>query len=175
MFKSSLRTRHAVIRGSRGVSPLIININTRWNWLASLKLRSLYSLWKNYRYRLNMSLSGTRNGLDFRRSAFCPFRKSNPGRASPQRSRYTDYAVPTPIVSYFVMFLRKTEINVRTESCIFGLCNTVGLVGARGGALYWGTALQAGRSSFLFPIMPLAFFIDIILPVTLWPWGRLSL
>jgi len=35
--------------------------------------------------------------------------------------------------------------------------------------------LQAGRSRFRFPTMSLKFFIDIILPATLWPWGRISL
>jgi hypothetical protein len=37
------------------------------------------------------------------------------------------------------------------------------------------TALQAGRSQVWYPIVSLEFFIDIILPVTLWPWGLLSL
>jgi hypothetical protein len=37
----------------------------------------------------------------------------------------------------------------------------------------WGTALQTERSRDRFPIMWLEFFIDIILPTTLWPWGRL--
>jgi len=48
-------------------------------------------------------------------------------------------------------------------------------MGARGGAVGWGTALQAGRSQVWFPMVTLEFFIDIILPATLWPWGRLSL
>jgi len=37
------------------------------------------------------------------------------------------------------------------------------------------TALQAGRSLVRFPVVSLVFFIDIILPAALWPWGRLSL
>jgi len=47
--------------------------------------------------------------------------------------------------------------------------------GARGSAVGWGTALQAGRSQVRFPMVPLEFFIDIILPAALWSWGWLSL
>ena len=47
--------------------------------------------------------------------------------------------------------------------------------GARGGTVGWGTALQAGRSRVRFPMVSLEFFIDIILPATLWPWGWLGL
>jgi len=45
----------------------------------------------------------------------------------------------------------------------------------RGGAVSGGTALQAGRLRFRFPMVSLEYFIDILLPAALWPWGRLSL
>jgi hypothetical protein len=47
--------------------------------------------------------------------------------------------------------------------------------GTRGGALGSGTALQAGMTRVRFLIVSLEFFIDIMLPAALWPWGRLSL
>jgi len=37
------------------------------------------------------------------------------------------------------------------------------------------TTLQTGRSRVRFRMVSLEIFSDIILPVALWPWGRLSL
>ena len=46
---------------------------------------------------------------------------------------------------------------------------------ANGGVVGWGTALQAGRSWVRFQMVSLEFFVDVILPAALWPWGRFSL
>ena len=40
-----------------------------------------------------------------------------------------------------------------------------------GGAVVWGTTLQAGRSRVRFSMVSLEFFIEIILPAALWPRG----
>jgi hypothetical protein len=47
--------------------------------------------------------------------------------------------------------------------------------GTWGGAVDWGTALQARGSRVLFPVVSLGFFVHIILPAVLWPSGRLTL
>ena len=48
-------------------------------------------------------------------------------------------------------------------------------VGARGGVVGCGTALQGGRSRVRSPIVSLELFFDLVHPAALRPWGRLSL
>jgi hypothetical protein len=47
--------------------------------------------------------------------------------------------------------------------------------GVRDGAVHWGTALQDETLLFWFPLWSLISFIELILAIVLWPWGRLSL
>ena len=39
----------------------------------------------------------------------------------------------------------------------------------------YGAVLQIGRSLVRSQMVSLEFFVDIVLPIALWPWGRLSL
>jgi hypothetical protein len=55
------------------------------------------------------------------------------------------------------------------------LLNTRHRRGTPGSAVVWGTALQVGRSQVRFPMVSSEFFVDIILPAALRPWGWLSL
>ena len=70
------------------------------------------------------------------------------------------------------------KILVYISECILFQLNLARLLkylGVCGGAVGWGTALQAGSSWVRFPMLSWEFFIDTILPVILWPWGWLSL
>ena len=70
-----------------------------------------------------------------------------------------------------------TERNGDVSLKVWGLCcfnillyKSIGYyqqTGARGGAVGWGTALQAGRSWVRFPMVSFEFFIDIILSAAL--------
>jgi len=52
---------------------------------------------------------------------------------------------------------------------------TLILNGERCEAVGWGTVLQHRSSRIRFQMASLEFFIDIILPAALWPWGWHSL
>ena len=62
--------------------------------------------------------------------------------------------------------------NVTTTPIYFFMARFRGVARWRSG---WGTTLQTGRSRVRFLMVSLEFFSDIILPVALWSWGRLSL
>jgi len=62
-----------------------------------------------------------------------------------------------------------TTALFRAPSCLNVL--RFGAYGSRGGAVGWGTALQTGRLRVRLLMVSLEFFIDIILPDSLWPWG----
>jgi len=69
----------------------------------------------------------------------------------------------------------RTTAGCLHTRCMLSICTVTHFSGTRGGAVGWGTALQARRSRVRFPTVSLEFFIDIILPVALWPWSWLSL
>ena len=82
---------------------------------------------------------------------------------SQQKTIFHIHTKQLPMLFFF------TYLSSATYTCNWNL------VGARGGAVGWGTVLQAGRSWVRLLVVSLEFFIDIILPATLWPWGWLSL
>jgi hypothetical protein len=75
--------------------------------------------------------------------------------------------------SYHRRHLRFTYFNVIVIHNFFLICSKGR--GAGGGAVGWGTSLQAGRWRVPFPIVSLEFFIDVILPTALWSWDFLRL
>lgn len=71
-----------------------------------------------------------------------------------------------PVYSTRVKDLPKCGGYIQLSTKLYAVSfNAVGL----------GFALQAGISRVRFLMGSLEFFIDIILPITLWPWSRLSI
>jgi len=58
----------------------------------------------------------------------------------------------------------ETGHGKKTNSLFSQFCESAYKDGTRGGAVGWGTALQAGRSRVRFPTVLLKFFINFILP-----------
>ena len=73
---------------------------------------------------------------------------------------------------YFVVVFVCLTIVLLVYNFLCTFYNCYGyFLGVRGGAVGLVTAIQAGRSRTRFPVVSLEFFIGIILPAALWPWG----
>jgi hypothetical protein len=82
--------------------------------------------------------------------------------------------IPAHIPPIMIVFLSPSKLT--TNFLFYFIFNV--LLPNHGGTQWrsgWGTALQTGRSRVRFPMASMDFFIDIILPVALWLWGRLNL
>ena len=74
------------------------------------------------------------------------------------------------LICYFIKTLTFLNELINVKENLFSSVNFHHV--ALGRAVGWGTALQTGWSRVRFPPASLEFFIDIIFPTALWPWGR---
>jgi hypothetical protein len=132
-------------------------------------------------------ISATSDGLKARSAAIfshCSTLKKNSLRAFNLR-QVTQGHIPEyfsiqfkctlPTCVYGFVILKSEHLFYILFSCCFKfLLATYTSWGAQWLSGY-DTTLQIGRSRVRFPMVSLEFFSDIILPVTLWSWGRLSL
>jgi len=83
-------------------------------------------------------------------------------------SHWTDFREML-YLSIFRKSVEKIQVSLKSDG------NSRYFTWRRGGAVGWGTALQARRSRVRSPMVSLEFFIDIFVPAALWPWSWLSL
>jgi hypothetical protein len=82
----------------RVVAPFFLTFGTKWKWVASLKLRSLYPWGKNlvtFRMKGCVNSSAGPDILEKRKISYL-CRDSNLGSSRPYRSYSTEYANPFP-------------------------------------------------------------------------------
>jgi hypothetical protein len=76
------------------------------------------------------------------------------------------------LLCYFAEFFRRFKGFFFPHIQVIIFTSTKSNRGSSGGAVGWGTAIQAVRLRIRFPMVSLEFFIDIILPAAQWPWGN---
>ena len=150
-----------------------------WSHLFSLWFVAVIFQGVNRGFEKCITIHHDSRALRAPRSVFFP--KRNPPYFCLECARTTSFVLHHTCLQTFwwVLCTRRVKQRLRGQAVLRPIVSFTAQHlfsrGTRGGTVGWGTALQAGRSRVRFRMVSLEFFIDIILPAALSPWGWLSL
>jgi hypothetical protein len=147
--------------GERRYSSTIPDLITRWRWVISYMPQLLYSRSNSPQHPLDGRLGGPYGCYEEERN-IAPAGKWTP---APWWIEITFIIKLGEQWNLKVLVIIRLKI-VTIMSTFLQACSS--MVGG-------GTMLQAGRSEVQFPTKLLDFSVHLILPISLRPWGRLSL
>ena len=148
-------------------------------YFRKLQTYEIESIFFNHTVQLNKRLILTRTDLKkikrqllgaWRLLQYCQFRNEIPAIFCGM------FRIFSAISNFFLHFFHDSSRNTGRQTLTCAVIKySTHRSGVPGGAIGWGTTLQAGISRVPSPMVSLESFIDIILLAALWLWCRLSL
>jgi hypothetical protein len=110
---------------SRDITPLILNLGTRWRWMVNVRVRLVDQWRKKPGTHWMWGWISPRNGLDgfLRGENFFPQPEFEPRTGESVSSRYTNYGISSPLPKFKIIYKHrylKTVCDTWNSSSTFG-------------------------------------------------------